>query len=102
LIGSVAHQPAGCDKFTIRISRWNPVARRQGDNLHAAAREVCVGCDEEGIGALARKAGKGRIDLAHRSGVVDLDLQPECLPSRNAQQAVGALLSRGHPEVVRR
>ena len=63
-VGSVAHQPAGCDKITIRISRRNPVARRQGGKLHAAAGEECVGSDEEGIGALARKGGKGRIDLA--------------------------------------
>ena len=35
-----------------------------------------VARDEEGIGALARKAGKGRIDLADRTGVEDLDLQP--------------------------
>jgi hypothetical protein len=34
--------------------------------LHAAAGEECVGSDEEGIGALARKGGKGRIDLADR------------------------------------
>ena len=34
-VGSVAHQPAGCHKFTDRISRRNPVARRQGGKLHA-------------------------------------------------------------------
>ena len=34
-VGSVAHQPAGCDKITVRISRRNPVARRQGGKLHA-------------------------------------------------------------------
>ena len=37
----------------------------------------CVGSDEEGIGALARKGGKGRIDLADRAGVEDMDLQPD-------------------------
>ena len=77
MFGSVAHQPAGCDKITDRISRRNPVARRQGGKLHAAAGEECVGGDEEGIGALARKGGKGRIDLAARAGVEDMDLQPD-------------------------
>jgi hypothetical protein len=62
-IGSVAHQPAGYDMITVRISRRNPAARRQGGNLHAAAGEECVGRDEEGIGALAREGGKDRIDL---------------------------------------
>jgi hypothetical protein len=46
--------------------------------LHAAAaEEEWVGFDEEGIGALARKSGKGRIDLAARAGVEDMDLQPD-------------------------
>ena len=45
--------------------------------MHAAAGEERVGSDEEGIGALARKGGKGRIDLADRRGVEDLDLQPD-------------------------
>ena len=45
--------------------------------MHAAAGEECVGSDEEGIGALARKGGKGRIDLAARAGVEDMDLQPD-------------------------
>ena len=57
-VGSVAHQPAGCHKFTDRIRRRNPVARRQGGKLHAAGSEERVGSDEEGIGVLARKGGK--------------------------------------------
>ena len=52
------------------------VARRQGGELHAAVSEECVASHEQGIGALARKGGKGRIDLADRAGV-DLDLQSE-------------------------
>ena len=32
--------------------------------------------DEEGIEVLARKGSKGRIDLADRTGIEDLDLQP--------------------------
>jgi hypothetical protein len=36
-VGSVAHQPAGYDKITLRNSRRNPTARRQGENLHAAS-----------------------------------------------------------------
>jgi hypothetical protein len=37
--------------------------------------------DEEGIGALARKACKGRINLADRRGVNDLDLQSKSVGS---------------------
>ena len=57
--------------------------------------EECVGSDEEGIRVLACKAGKGRIDLATRAGVEDLDLQPENasgflhLPPRIAGRRLG-------------
>jgi hypothetical protein len=44
--------------------------------LHGAADEERIGSDEESIGALVRKGGKGRIDLAYRAGVEDPDLQP--------------------------
>jgi len=76
-VGSIAHQPAGFHKFTEPISRRNSVARRQGDKLHAAAEEKCVGSDEEGVGALARKVGKSRVYLADRTDVEDLDLQSD-------------------------
>ncbi len=42
-----------------------------------AADEEPVGGYEESIGSLARKGGKGRIDLADRSGFEYLDLQPD-------------------------
>jgi hypothetical protein len=65
-VGSVAHQPSGLDIITLRISRRNPVAHCQGDKLHGTAEEEPVGSDEESIGALARKGGKGRINVADR------------------------------------
>jgi hypothetical protein len=46
-IGSVAHQPANCHKFTVRISRWNPVSRRQGGKL-AAATGALPHCNNNG------------------------------------------------------
>jgi hypothetical protein len=55
------------------LSRRNPVARRQGGKLQTAVDEEAVASDEEGIGALARKGGKGLIDLAARAGVEDLE-----------------------------
>ena len=41
------------------------------------AGEGCVGSDEEGIGALARKGGERRIYGADCAGVECLDLQPD-------------------------
>jgi hypothetical protein len=99
-VGSVAHQPAGCDMFTIRINRRNPVARRQGGKLQTAVAEESVASDEEGIGALARKGGKGRIDLADRSGVEYLDLQPTTRPIRLIQQLPGASLQSCWPTSI--
>ena len=45
--------------------------------MHGAAGEERIGTDKERVGALARKRGKGRIDLADRAGVEYLDLQPD-------------------------
>src|SRR5580704_2833251 len=36
-VGSIAHKPAGFDNITVRISRRNPLARRQDAKLPAAA-----------------------------------------------------------------
>jgi hypothetical protein len=63
-------------RCSIPTAPWSAVARRQGGDLLTAAGEESVGSDEEGIGALALKCGKGRIDLAARVGVEDIDLQP--------------------------
>src|SRR5262249_9635319 len=76
-VGAVAHQPTGCHISSLGISRRNPVTRRQGGKLYGAANEKCVAADEEGIGALPRKCGKGLIDLSDRTGIEDLKLQPE-------------------------
>jgi superfamily I DNA/RNA helicase len=44
----------------------------------------CIAYDEEGLGPLARKSRKGRVDLAAGAGLEDLDLQrhgargPDC------------------------
>src|SRR5262249_8134330 len=52
----------------------NLIARGQGGKLHSTANEKRVWMHEESIGALAGKACKGRINLADRRGVNDLDL----------------------------
>jgi hypothetical protein len=49
-LGRADRRPTGFDNLTIRISRWNPVARRQGCKLHAVADEEPVGSDEKGVG----------------------------------------------------
>src|SRR5262249_59193404 len=73
-VGAVTHQPACFNIFTQRKSRRYPVARCQGSKLGPAAEKECVAADEEGIRALALKAGKGRINLADRTRVEDLDI----------------------------
>jgi len=45
--------------------------------LYAVGDEEPFGSHEEGVGTLARKGGKGRIDLADRRSTEDMDLQPE-------------------------
>jgi hypothetical protein len=45
--------------------------------LFAPTAEEGVGSDEQGVGSIARKTGKGPIDLVDRRGVENLDLQPD-------------------------
>jgi len=73
-VGSITHQPADGCHITRWISSRNLVARSQGGKLHSTANEKPVWMDKEGIGALVRKACKGRINLADRRDVDDLDL----------------------------
>jgi hypothetical protein len=73
-VGSVAHQSSSLDKFTIRVGRWNLLARCQGGKLAAAIGKECVGTNEEGIGAHAGKRGKGRINIVDRRGIEDPNL----------------------------
>jgi hypothetical protein len=45
--------------------------------LHAAAAEQYIAGNEQRVGTLARKGGKGSINLAARAGVENMDLQPD-------------------------
>src|SRR5262245_65602828 len=79
------------------ICRGNPVMRRQGSKLNGAADKKCVATDEERIRALARKCGKGRLDLSDRAGIKDLELQAEgrggfLRASRNVASVTAGLL----------
>src|SRR5262245_20040206 len=76
-IGPVAHQTTSFDNLTIRISGRNPVTRRQGRKLDAAAVEERVGGDEKGVEPFAHKDCEGRIDLVVAARVEHLTLQPD-------------------------
>src|SRR4029450_10166442 len=77
LVGSVAHQPAGSDIAPLRVTGWYPLARGQDRKLPTAAAEESVGPDKESIGTLARKRGKGSIDLANCRGLEYAELKPD-------------------------
>src|SRR6516165_11485567 len=91
-VGSVAHQPANGYRITLRISRRNFVTRGQGGKLHGTASEKAVWSDEESIRALARKAGKSRINFADRRGIDDLGLNSDGTGDflRDVQRGLGA------------
>ncbi len=74
-------------RYRERFACRNPVARCQGDKLHGAANEERIVADEGGIGALAHKGCKGRIDLAGRRG--------EPLPKRWSEPIRSHLLNLG-------
>src|SRR5262249_2457017 len=60
--------------------------------LHGTANEKAVRSDEEGIGALARKAGKDLVNLAGRRGIDDLRLHSDGTRDflRDVQRGLGA------------
>src|SRR5262245_14836983 len=80
-VRSIAHQPAGIDILSRRISRGDPIAHRQGGKLDAPAVEEPVGGHEQGVRPLAREGGEGRIDLAVRAGVDQLDCESDTASS---------------------
>jgi hypothetical protein len=74
-IGPVAHQSADFDIVASGIGRWDPISRRQGGKLDAAAVEEGVGRYEQRFRTLARNCCEGCIDLTAGAGVDDVDLQ---------------------------
>ncbi len=82
-VGSVAHQPADFGDFARGPCDGNRVARCHCRQLNPPAVEEAVGADEQGIGALAHKCRKCRIDLAAGAGVEDRDLQSHGASSRS-------------------
>jgi hypothetical protein len=78
----VAHQPANFDKLAPRIRSGHPMMRRQVDQLDTPTGEKGIDVDENGIGPLAHKSCKSRIDLATGAGVEHLNFQPDCASSR--------------------
>ena len=53
------------------------MAHRERRKLHAPGAEEPVGADVEGVGPVAHEADKGRLDLAARASVEDLNLQSD-------------------------
>src|SRR6516164_3520565 len=62
-------QLVGGDIAPLRITGWYPLPGGQDRKLHTAAAEESVGPDKESIGTLARKRGKGSIDLTNCGGL---------------------------------
>ncbi len=70
------------------------MARRHVGKLHAPSVEKYILADEEGVGSLAHKRCKGRVDLAACAGVDDLDLQSHRAGSRFHVSQCGLRVSR--------
>src|SRR5262249_51580457 len=80
-IGPIAHQQARFDHLTAETTRRYPIARRKRRKLDTPAVEEPIAGNEEGIGAVARESGEGRLDFALCAGLEDLNLQSECAGS---------------------
>src|SRR6516165_10511043 len=76
-VSRIAHQPSHFDALASGMSRRNPVVRRERRQLDAAADEEPVAADEKGVGLVAHEGGEGRLDLAPRAGIEELNLQSD-------------------------
>src|SRR5262249_38090467 len=68
-----AHQPPDFSKPPFKRNRGDRVARGQRGELHATCDEHRFGADQERIGSLLRKNGKGHVDLAVGARGKDFD-----------------------------
>jgi hypothetical protein len=79
------------------------MARRERRKLDAPAREEHVTSDVQGVGAIAREGGEGRLDLAPGARLEDLNLQSHCtggfryLSYRALGSGIGRIDQHGDP-----
>src|SRR5262249_39904391 len=69
LVGSIAHQTAGCDELACRVARGNGVARRPWPQLFAPAEEEHVRADQQRGDSLLDQGGHSRVDFALGAGL---------------------------------
>src|SRR5215831_8289525 len=95
-VASIADKPANFSEVAVCKCRGDRVARRQIDQLEAAANEKAIAADEKRVGPLAHKSCKGRVDLPTVAGLEDLELQPHSASSRFhvSQRSLGSGISR--------
>src|SRR5262249_6517745 len=77
-IGPITHQPAGFDKLARGIGCWNPIMRRECRKLNSSSVEESIRGDKQGVSMTECNSGEGRLDLAASTGLVDLNLKPDC------------------------
>ena len=63
-VRSVAHQSPSLDALTIGVDRWQPMVRRQRDEVYATAIEERIVIDQECVSLLSPEACKDHINLA--------------------------------------
>src|SRR5215470_7192726 len=66
-VRSVAHQSPSFDALTIGVERWQPMVRRQRDEVSATAVEERIVIDQECVNLLRPEARKDQIDLVIRT-----------------------------------
>jgi len=82
-VRSVAHQSPSFDHLTIGIDRWQPMVRRQRDEVYATAVEERIVIDQECVNLLRPEARKGHVNLAIGARGKDFNLPPNrhsCCP----------------------
>ena len=88
-VASIAHEAARGSELGILVDRWDRVPKCQCSDPINAAREKCIGDDDESAGAKLDQGPESHIDLPFRARIQNVELQPEPAPLP-AALAIGA------------
>ena len=90
-VGTVGDETARVDTFAERMQDWEPLsARKLGQELRVDHRAL-FGQDDEAIGAIGRKGGKGALDVFGRAELNGFGVETQLFRELDSARRLGGL-----------
>jgi len=90
-VGTVGDETARVDPFAERMQDWEPLsARKLGQELRVGNRAL-FGQDDEAIGAIGRKGGKGALDVFGRAELNGIGVETQLFRELDKARRLGGL-----------